>query len=484
VWLRTLFPHYLSSPTGDPIPFAPHHADIWEWVWAIRRGVVPPALVEILARGGGKSTNAEMACVAVGARRVRRYGWYICATQDQADDHVGNVAAMLESRAVGEYYPDLADRDVNKYGTSKGWRRNRLRTRDGFTIDALGLDVAARGAKLDEVRPDFRVFDDIDSETDSVPVIEKKIKIITRKLLPAGAPDAATLVIQNLAHPDGVVTQLADGRADFLAGRIVSGPHPAVRGLTYEQRDGRYVITGGTPTWLGQDLARCQQQLDEWGLSAFLTEAQHEIEAPPGGMFDHLVFRHCDEADLPPLVVTVVVCDPAVTDTDRSDANGVHVDSLGVDGKVYRRWSDERRSTPLVTLKRAIIAAVQYQAYGVLVETDQGGDTWQSVYELAWIELLAEGRVRAQDRKPNFFSEKAGEGHGSKVHRASQMLGAYERGRFVHVTGTHTVLEKALRRFPLTKPYDLVDAAYWGWHFLGKFQPPRTAQNQYAEARW
>jgi hypothetical protein len=46
------------------------------------------------------------------------------------------------------------------------------------------------------------------------------------------------------------------------------------------------------------------------------------------------------------------------------------------------------------------------------------------------------------------------------------MLSAYERGQFVHVIGTHETLERALRRFPKTKPFDLTDASFWSWHDL------------------
>ncbi len=54
----------------------------------------------------------------------------------------------------------------------------------------------------------------------------------------------------------------------------------------------------------------------------------------------------------------------------------------------------------------------------------------------------------------------------SKAARAALMLQDYERGRFVHVLGDHALLERALRRFPLKKPFDLVDAAYWSWRSL------------------
>ena len=43
---------------------------------------------------------------------------------------------------------------------------------------------------------------------------------------------------------------------------------------------------------------------------------------------------------------------------------------------------------------------------------------------------------------------------------------AYERDTVRHVRGTHAVLEKALHRFLVKKPYDLTDAAYWAWDDL------------------
>jgi hypothetical protein len=470
LWLLTLFPEYLIDNLGDLVPFAEHHAAFWSWVWSIRRGDRPQPFVAIWPRGGAKSTSAEMACVALGARRERRYGLYICETQDQADDHVQNIAALLESRDVEGFYPDLANRLVGKYGASKGWRRNRLRTTAGLTIDAVGLDSAARGAKIDSDRPDFMVIDDVDGELDTESLTKRKIKAITRKLLPAGSSDLAVLAVQNLVQPDSIFSRLADGRADFLADRIVSGPHPAVVGLEHEVRDGRYVITAGTPTWDGQNLERCQEMVDDFGWSAFQAECQHDVEPPPGGMFDHLEFRRCRWADLPDLVRVVVWVDPAVTNTDQSDSQGINADGLAGDDTIYRLFSWEGRTSPQDALRRAIVKAVEFKAEAVGVETDQGGDTWRSVYSEACKALVADGALPADTVFPVFRSDKAGAGHGPKAHRASLMLADYERGRIVHVEGTHTVLERGLRRFPLTKPFDLVDASYWSWDDLRTVQ--------------
>jgi hypothetical protein len=50
----------------------------------------------------------------------------------------------------------------------------------------------------------------------------------------------------------------------------------------------------------------------------------------------------------------------------------------------------------------------------------------------------------------------------------------------------HNTLEKALRRFPLTKPFDLADAAYWSWADLRRKlsnEPERKAPGVLAQGK-
>jgi len=270
--LRLLYPTYVRAP------FAEHHRAFWEWESSIEPGIRADPFVGIWARGGAKSTSAELACVDLGARSKRRYCLYVSGTQSQADDHVGTVGVMMESPELAKYVPAMGERRTGKFGNSKAWRRERLWTAHGFVVDALGLDTAARGAKLEEQRPDLLILDDIDDTGDTGETTRKKIEDITQKLIPAGSEDVVILAIQNLVIPNGVFAQLADGRADWLARRIVSGPIPALEALMYETRDGRHFITHGVPTWEGQDIHRCQAMLDGMGLLAFLSECQHEVE--------------------------------------------------------------------------------------------------------------------------------------------------------------------------------------------------------------
>lgn len=468
--LQAVIPKYAS------VPFAAHHKEFWEWAWKIERDTRPRPFVAIWPRGGAKSTTAEMAVAMLGARGKRGYCLYVSETQDQADDHVANIAGILESPEMSAAYPEMGERLLSKFGTSKGWKVNRLRTSSGFTVDAVGLEGGARGIKLDEQRPDLMVLDDIDGELDGEHITKKKIKTITRKLIPAGSGTVATIAIQNLVHENSIFAKLADGSADFLRTRIVSGPIPAIRNMTYAEQDGLFVITGGEPTWPeGQSLATCQAMINDMGITAFLAECQHATVAETGDMFDHINFAALKrtEAQLPSLRALTVWVDPAVTSTDHSDCMGINVDALGADKKYYRLFAWEARTSPLDAIKRGVKKAIEWgplipggiPKVTVGVETDQGGDTWKVVFDKACEELREEGLLVGP--APRYKEKKAGgSGGGPKQARAQRMLVDYERDKFRHLEGTHLVLESALLRFPKTKPFDLVDAAFWSWDDL------------------
>lgn len=490
VWLRSCFPAFFCNT------FAPHHGDFWEHVWSIKPEVRPKPFLAVWPRGGGKSSSSEVATITLAVQGQRKYALYISGTQDQSDKHVESIAGILESEAFAARYPTFASRQLSKYGHSKGWRRNRLRTSAGFMIDAAGLDKGVRGIKAENVRPDVIIFDDLDDLLDSPATVAKKIKVLTRSILPAGSNDVAIIGVQNLIHEGSIFSQLATGSADFLVDHVMSGPVPAIEDLDYALIDGKYRILAGTPTWAGQDIPQCQALIETLGLTSFLIECQHDVEDTRGGMYEHIEFQHCDWADVPTLERIVVWVDPAVTNTDDSDSHGIQADGLA-HGKIYRLFSWEGRTSPEDALRRAILKAVELKAECVGVETDQGGDTWQSTYRLSaqqaaaqyldmdpehmnipWADVyqcLAE-RAGVAQYPPTFRSAKAGAGHGPKVHRQTKMLAAYERGEIIHVRGTHTILERALKRFGIRKPFDLADSAYWAWedlcHGVPTAEPP------------
>lgn len=247
LWLYTLFPEHLG---GDkPIAMAPYHREFLDWAWS---------------------------------RGRKSYGIYTSDTQEQAEQHVENIAAHLTSPTFQKWYPRMAARKLTKFGHSAGWRRTRLRTASGFVVDAAGLDRGIRGAKVERTRPDLIVFDDLDRDTDTPTTTDRKIRNLTRSVIPTQGPDCDFIGVQNLILRGGIFDRLQDGTADFLTQRHVSGPHPAL--VDFDPKvdlkgrpDGGWEIVGGKPTWEAFGIAGCQFLLDTYGRESFLIECQHML---------------------------------------------------------------------------------------------------------------------------------------------------------------------------------------------------------------
>lgn len=289
-WLRKNFPFVASKP------LSPRHRRLWEWFERLTPGTKPRAKVEPWPRGGAKSTTGQLGVVYVGCRLTRRFALIVSETQDQADLLVQSIASLFERIGI--------ERSLSKYGYSKGWSAQRLRTANGFNVMGLGLDGAVRGIKFDELRPDLILLDDFDNQHDTPRAVAKKVKTITASILPAGSIDSAVLFLQNLIHEGSIMTSLVRGNADFLHQRESAIVEPAVRGLETERvemPDGsrEYRIVGGEATWEGQDLATAEAQINEWGLPTFLRESQHEVEGADGLFFDVEALRYCDHEDIP-----------------------------------------------------------------------------------------------------------------------------------------------------------------------------------------
>lgn len=422
IWTKRMFPKVFSAP------FATFHEEFWEWLWAIHYGEpVDDPFVGVWFRGAAKSSSAEAGAVALGVRGRRRYVVYVRATQDQADNSVGNITALLEHPSVERWYPQHSRPALSKTGSSLGWRRNRVRTKGGFTVDALGLDVAARGVKVEEQRPDLIIFDDIDELHDSPTKTKKKIETLTKSLLPAGSDLTAVVGIQNLIIRHGIFSQLVDGRAPFLVRRKLSGPHPAVEGLKTEMHaleDGRRlpVITGGRAVWEGMDLESCQRLMDKIGLPSFLTECQHELDKKEGALWTSAEISRVDKA--PPLKRIGIAVDPS----GGGDDIGIIAAGLGHDGRAYvlADSTQEGSEGPLNWGRASVDLYDELEADFIVGERNFGGD-------------MVEGNIKAAapGRRIPFKYVTASRG---KTIRAEPVASLYKSGEVVHV-GTFPELE-------------------------------------------
>lgn len=278
--VRTLFPRYAF------VAFSPNHSRFWEYVDKVTVDSSPPPVALVLPRGQGKSTSAEMAAALLMALKRRRFIVYCCATQERANEHVQNIATLLESPEVQAYFPEVGAPKVGLHGNQKAWRQAELRASNGTIIRALGFDGAMRGIKIEGFRPDCIIIDDVDEITDGPEVIRKKINVLTKSIIPAKATNCWFVIAQNLIHAHGIVARLVRREADFLQNLECIGPVKAIENFTYEvdPRTKHVTIIGGEASWPeGMGLDVCQRMIDEMGLEAFLTECQQEVDRMSAG---------------------------------------------------------------------------------------------------------------------------------------------------------------------------------------------------------
>lgn len=364
-WLATNFPAVCTAP------LAPRHERLYDWFEALKPGVKVRARIEVWPRFGAKSSTGELGVVRASLKPSRHFVLYVSGTQLQANNHVQSIATFLEKIGV--------ERALNQYGQAKGWKVDLLRTKNDFNVLALGLDASVRGVKLDQFRPDLIILDDIDSSTDTLDAVDKKIQNITTAILPAGSADCAVLVLQNRIHKNSIVSQLCSDRAEFLLHRETAFEEPAVIGLEVKsvpQENGpnTWEIIGGEFTWQGQGKAECEDQINRYGIKAFRRECQHEVKDADGIFFRVSMLGTVRPEEVPALTSVCLSGDLAAT-----EGGGDHtvLTLMGTDGTRYYvlmvlrgQWSSER-VRQIINLARTYYKA-QYRNLTVKLPQDPG----------------------------------------------------------------------------------------------------------------
>lgn len=473
-WLLEMFPQDFDSDFGY------HHRRFIQWAGKVDPGDHPQPYIAIWPRGGGKSTLVECVVIALGAPRpvyqekddgdemmtlesARNYCLYVSETQEQADRHVEDIGTRLESPRLASRYPQFASPKIRETGQRKSWSRTRLITGTGFVIDALGLNSAGRGVKVEDVRPDCLVFDDIDDKHDTQEATRKKETTIKDTIIPMFGGDGAAIIgIQNKIIPDGVFARLSDDRADYLLRRRVDGPHKAISGLETEKRyredlgeDGRYIdtITEGEPLWDGQDLEQCQRRIEESGLDSFLRECQHEVEDVEGALWTRDQLSAVRVSDHPSLRRIIVAVDPSGGNAE----TGIIVIGLGVDGKAYVLQDRSMPGhTPNAWGREIVDAYDEWKADAVIAEGTHGGEMVRGTIVSA-IDDTRNVPVYLVDAKRGKYT------------RAEPVASAYGdedidwQDTKVHHVGSFPDLEHQMRTYvPGNESPDRLDALVWG----------------------
>lgn len=295
-WLMTLFPFWF------PESFSKEHRQFWDLRWSVLQRIKKGEYVAdkdkvcllLLARGIGKSATLEAARVMRGAILGKGYSLMFSETEDQAQEHLGNVKILINSvdSKLLEYYPNMAiaeNSDVMK-GMPTADRKELFICRNGWICRAKGLTAKMRGIRIGEHRPDDLCGDDIDDVNDSLAVSINKERQITASILPTQArKDVIIDFGQNLIIEHGFANRVYKGKSDALSERTVIGVTNAFEPLIIDSQIDElgqmrnYISDQSMPTWSGLDVKRAQKFLNDSGLQTFLAEYQNQFDQYKSG---------------------------------------------------------------------------------------------------------------------------------------------------------------------------------------------------------
>ncbi|MDZ7905160.1 MAG: terminase family protein [Cypionkella sp.] len=153
--------------------------------------------------------------------------------------------------------------------------------------------------------------------------------------------------------------------------------------------------------------------------------------------------------EAPPLGRIVVSVDPAVTATDESDEHGIVVAGMTPDKRGVVLEDASMRGTPAEWARRAVSLYQSWQADGIVVEVNQGGD-------------MVAHTLRSVNPNVQIIEVRASRG---KHVRAEPIAALYEQGRVVHV-GSFPELESQMTQmtqsgYDGTGSPDRLDALVW-----------------------
>ncbi len=188
------------------------------------------------------------------------------------------------------------------------------------------------------------------------------------------------------------------------------------------------------------------------------------LEDVPGALWSRRSLDECRVLSSPDLVRIVVAVDPAISNGEASNENGIVVAGVTQDGTAYVLEDWSLRGSPDEWARKAVAAYRKHEADCIVAEANQGGDMVASV-----IKSVADIPVKLV---------KATRG---KYVRAEPVSALYEQGR-VHHVGAFVDLEDQMISFTPERASDRsdgyspdrVDALVWG---LSELFPDITTQS-------
>jgi len=220
----TYLPHHLkdaNNPTAPP-SFADCHF-VWCRLalrWAANRNRAPndplpkpqeDRIAEVAPRMCGKSTWWFLIVpMWAAAHQHKRFVAAFASTATQAEKHLRTFKNEIDNnKYLREDYPDLCSPKRRPRGAVVSDRVDEYQAQDGFVFSARGVDSSNLGMKVEQMRPDLLLMDDVEpDETSYSPdMAKKRLRTIQDAILPLNIY-ASVVFVGTVTMPNSVIHQL------------------------------------------------------------------------------------------------------------------------------------------------------------------------------------------------------------------------------------------------------------------------------------
>lgn len=511
-YLAQFDPRLLADPEGrrtltrlDPLLFAlvylrPHLRDTegritfgdahLDWCRAGRAWVRPPTEPNeqrdafIAPRNTGKSTWWFLILPLWAAAHGHvKFAAAFAASATQAETHLATFKKQIDNnQALRRDYPDLCTPAKRPSGASVADTQNMYVAKSGFTFAARGIDSSSLGMKVDEQRPDLLLCDDIepDESSYSAELAAKRkttlvdaifpLNIYARVVICGTVTMPGSIIHQLVKHAKGVHSEdwiREEGIRAHHSLPIVQRPDGTERSMWPAKWPMSYLTATRHTRSYAKNMANDPLAAD----GALWTPEDFRYPEPPDD-FNRLAdgLNRSDRVDpvtgADPVTRMMLSIDPATTAKKSSDFTGLAVVSYSA---LHRRCTVHAATAlkvrPGPELRDRVLALLdEFPQIGlVLIEVNQGGDTWQAILHGMPV------KVKTVSQSENKFT------------RAEGVLAHYERGRVLHVRKLPE-LEQQMCTFPKGPNDDMVDAvgsAVRRFIPVEKKAPPSAARASY-----
>jgi phage terminase large subunit-like protein len=358
----------------------------------------------------------------------------------QAETHLASFRKELDENALLRAdFPQLCKPARRATGTTLADRSGMFHTASGFTFAAKGIDATSLGMKVGNTRPDLIILDDIepDEAQYSGDLVKKRLGTVRDAILPMNIY-ASVIVVGTVQIPGSIIHQFV---------RVIKGETDEETEWIEEERFQphwhRAVVENddGTLRSLWPEKWPLQFLIDRMGTRSYEKNYDNDPRDGDGSWWraEDIVYDGPEENDLDRVVMFV---DGAVTNKKKSDYTGIAVVGLSIEQRrMYVLEAIEVKIVGEPLREQIIEIGEQYDIDYVMVESNQGGDLWYTVFhDMPW-------------KVTTYFQKE------KKEVRLRRLLGQYQRaGQPVRHARQLAQYQRRMLAYPFTDHDDVLDA--------------------------